>query len=69
MVREIKAEIIELITNLTFARNLSSSIIIAIFGICGLAELQSQNMLLTQQNSITNVSNSSSTKIIVDRQQ
>jgi len=66
MLRELKAEIVELITNLTFARNLSLSMVIAAFSLVGLAELQSQNTLLTQQNSITNVSNSS-TKLIIDR--
>jgi len=68
MLHEVKAEIIELLTNLTFARNLSLSMAIAILSLCGLAELQNQNTQLTQQNSITNVSNSSSTKVIIDRQ-
>ncbi|MEL6929749.1 MAG: hypothetical protein AAFO95_14060 [Cyanobacteria bacterium J06600_6] len=66
MLREVKVEIIELITNLTFARNLSLSMAVTIFSLCGLAELQSQKTLLTQQNSITHVSNSSSTKVIIE---
>ncbi|MEL6579619.1 MAG: hypothetical protein AAFQ14_07705 [Cyanobacteria bacterium J06621_12] len=66
MWREVKAEIIELGSNLIFARNLSFTIIIAIAGLYGLAELQSQDTSLTQTNSITNLSNSSSTKIIVE---
>ena len=69
MLREVKAEIRILATNLTFARNLSLSMVVTIFSLYGLAELQSQNISLTQQNSITNVSNSSSTKVIMDRHQ
>ena len=65
MWREVKEEIVELVTNFTFARNLSLSIIVASYGLCGQAELQSQSRL-TQQNSITNVSNSS-TKVIINR--
>ena len=65
MLREVTAEIMKLVTNLTFARNLSLTTVVAIASLCGLAELQSQNIQLTQQTSITNISNSSSIKIIV----
>ena len=69
MLHEVKGEIVELATNLTFARNLSLSVVAIVFGLYGLAELQSQDLLLTQQNSVTNISNSSSPKLIIDRQQ
>jgi hypothetical protein len=45
ILREVKAEIIELITNLTFVRNLSLTMMIAIASLYGLAELQSQRLL------------------------
>ena len=66
MLREVKAEIAALVMNLTFARNLSLTMIIAIAGLWGLAELQSQNVLLNEHNFITHVSNSSSTRVIVE---
>ena len=66
MLREVKAEIRELATNLTFARNLSLTMVAIVLSLSGLAELQGQNTALTQRNSITNVSNSS-TKVIIDR--
>lgn len=66
MLYEIKTEIIKLGCNFTFSRNLLLTIVVVIFMLCGLAELQSQNNQLTEQNLITNVSNSS-TKVIVER--
>lgn len=67
MLREVKTEIVDLITNLTFARNLSLTMILAISCLWGLAELESQNTQLTSQTSITHLSNSSSTKVIMQR--
>ncbi|MEO1802095.1 MAG: hypothetical protein AAFR62_17030 [Cyanobacteria bacterium J06629_2] len=66
MWREIKAEIVELRSNLTFALNLSLLAVITTASLHGLAELQSQNIPLTQNNSVTNVSGSSSTRFIVE---
>lgn len=66
MWREVKTEIIELKSNLTFARNLSLTLMIAIASFYGLAELQSRDTSLTQNNLITNLSSSSSTKVIVE---
>jgi hypothetical protein len=63
ILREVKAEIIELITNLTFARNLSLTMMIAIASLYGLAELQSQNAqfklanFATANKGIANITN------------
>ena len=66
MLHEVKTEIIKLGRNFAFARNLSLTMLITTSALCGLAELQSQNPQLTEQNLITNLSNSS-TKVIIDR--
>jgi|GEM_PF-5307192 len=68
MLHEVKSEIVELVTNLAFARNLSLSMVAIVFGLHGLAELQGQDLLLTQPNLVTNVSNSSAPKLIIDRE-
>jgi hypothetical protein len=59
MLREVKAEIIELITNFTFARNLSLTMIVAIASLYGLAELQSQTAQL-------NISHFTTAKVIIN---
>jgi hypothetical protein len=61
ILREVKAEIIKLITNLTFVRNLSLTMMIAIASLYGLAELQSQNAQLKLANFAT-------AKVIINRQ-
>ena len=67
MLHEIKTEIVQLGCNFTFARNLSLTMVVVVFSLCGLADLQGQSDRLTEQNSITNMSNSSATKVIVER--
>lgn len=64
MLSEIKAEIIQLASNTTFARNLTLTFIVAIAGLCSLAELQSQNTQAAEQAAIIFQPNSS--KIIID---
>ena len=66
MWRAVITESIELRTNSTFVRNLFLSTILSIFGVYGLAELQNQTFVATQQTSIANISSSSSTKIAID---
>jgi hypothetical protein len=61
MLREVKAEIIELITNLTFVRNLSLTMMITIASLYGLAELKSKNAQLKLANFAT-------AKVIINRQ-
>jgi hypothetical protein len=58
MLREVKVEIVELITNLAFARNLSLTMMIAIAILLGLAKLRSECPQL-------NISNSDSSKVII----
>lgn len=60
MLHEVKAEIIALITNLTFVRNLSLTMMIAIASLYGLAELQSKNAQLKLTNFAT-------AKVIINR--
>jgi hypothetical protein len=60
MLREVKVEIVELITNLAFARNLSLTMIMAIAILFGLAKLRNECPQL-------NISNSASTKVIILR--
>jgi hypothetical protein len=67
MFYELKAEIMALVKNLIFARNLSLTVIIAIAILGGLAKLKSEAAQLTEQTSILNISNASSTKIIILR--
>ncbi|MEL6494086.1 MAG: hypothetical protein AAFQ41_03055 [Cyanobacteria bacterium J06623_7] len=67
MLQEVKIELVKLGANLAFARNLTLTFATASLILCGLAELQSQSNLLTERNSITDMSNSSSTKVIVER--
>lgn len=64
MLSEIKAEIIQLASNTTFARNLTLTFIVAIAGLCSLAELQSQNTQAAAKAAIIFQPNSS--KIIID---
>ncbi len=68
MLKEITAEAFKLTKDFTFIRNLSLTSILAISCLCSLSELQSQNTRVSEQASITNISNSSSIKIIVERQ-
>jgi hypothetical protein len=58
MLREVKVEIVELITNLNFARNLSLTMMMAIAILFGLAKLRSECPQL-------NISNSDSSKVII----
>ena len=67
MLSEVRTEIIELAGNKIFTRNLSLTFIIAIAALFSLADLQSHKTQLTEQTSITNISHSSSIKIIVGR--
>ena len=67
MLNEVRAEIITLSSNLAFTRNLSLTLIIVLAGLFGLAELESHNTKVSEQASITNISRSSTTKIIVGR--
>ncbi len=67
MLSEVRTEIIELAGNKIFTRNLSLTFIVAIAALFSLADLQSNKTQLTEQTSITNISDSSSIKIIVGR--
>lgn len=67
MFNEVKAEITDLVHDLVFVRNLSLTLLAAIAIFSSLAELQSQNSSISDRQSIVNVSNSSSMKIIVRR--
>lgn len=67
MLSEVRTEIIELVGNKIFTRNLSLTFIVAIAALFSLADLQSNKTQLTEQTSITNISDSSSIKIIVGR--
>jgi hypothetical protein len=58
MLREVKVEIVELITNLNFARNLSLTMMMAIAILFGLAKLRSECPHL-------NISNLDSSKVII----
>jgi len=60
MLREVKVEMVELITNLAFARNLSLTMIMEIAILFGLAKLRNECPKL-------NISNSASTKVIIHR--
>lgn len=66
MFNEVKAEITDLVGNAVFVRNLSITLLVAIAIFSGLAELQSQSSISDRQ-SIVNISNSSSMKIVVRR--
>jgi hypothetical protein len=65
MLHEVKAEIMILIKNLIFARNLSLTLMIAIASLWGLAKLKSEAAQLTEQTPIVNISNTSATKVII----
>ena len=65
MLLEVKTEIVQLILDKTFRRNLSLVFLSAIACYSGLAELHSQTNSLSDRTSITNVSRSSQTKIIM----
>ena len=65
MFSEVKAEIIELVSNVVFVRNLSLTFAIAIAICSGLAELQSQNSVSGDRQSMVNISHSSSLKIVM----
>lgn len=67
MLYEVRTEIIKLGRNFAFARNLSLTMLVTTSMFYGLAELQGQNSLLSERNSITKVSDYSSIKVIVDR--
>ena len=67
MFDEVKAEITELASNTVFVRNLSLTFVLAIAISCGLSQLQSQDLSLSDRQSLTSISNSSSLKIIVRR--
>jgi hypothetical protein len=67
MFYELKTEIMALVKNLIFARNLSLTLIIAIAIVCGLAKLKGEASQLTEQTPILNISNASSTKVIILR--
>ena len=67
----------ELITNLTFVRNLSLTMMIAIASLYGLAELQSQRLLRQKtteptltvgQNAQLKLANFATAKVIINRQ-
>ena len=66
MFNEVKAEITNLVSDTVFVRNLSITLFAAIFISWGLAELQNQSSISDRQ-SIVNISNSSSMKIVVKR--
>jgi len=66
MLQDVMAEILQLKKDSTFIRNLSVTFLFAIACLFSLSEMQSQKTETTQQVLITNVSNSASTKIIVD---
>ena len=66
MFNEVKAEISELVHDVVFVRNLSVTLLAAIAIFSGLAELQSQS-LISDRQSIVNISNSSSMNIVVKR--
>ncbi len=65
MLSDVRAEIIELAGNKIFARNLLLTLIVAIAIVLSLADLQSQKTQITEQTLITNMSDSSSIKIIM----
>lgn len=67
MFYELKAEIMALVKNLIFARNLSLTVIMAIAILCGLAKLKSEASPLTEHTPILNISHASSTKVIIPR--
>ena len=67
MLSEVRAEIIKHAGNKIFTRNLSLTFIVAIAALFSLADLESHKTQLTEQASITNISRSSSIKIIVGR--
>ncbi|MEM7759583.1 MAG: hypothetical protein AAF298_15870 [Cyanobacteria bacterium P01_A01_bin.40] len=67
MLSEVKAEIINLIGNKTFSRNLSLTLLVAIAILSTLADLQSQKTQLAEQMSIISISQSNTMKIIVER--
>ena len=67
MFNEVKAEITNLVHDLVFVRNLSLTLFAAIAIFSGLAELQSDNSSISDRQSIVNISNFSSTKIVVRR--
>ncbi|MEM8677569.1 MAG: hypothetical protein AAGF83_27475 [Cyanobacteria bacterium P01_G01_bin.67] len=67
MLSEVKAEIIKLIGNKTFSRNLSLTLLVAIAILSTLADLQSQKTQLAEQMSIISISRSNTMKIIVER--
>ncbi|MEM7590283.1 MAG: hypothetical protein AAF383_01960 [Cyanobacteria bacterium P01_A01_bin.83] len=68
MFNEVKAEIIELIGNKIFARNLSLTLIMAVLSLYTLADLQSQETQVSEKTSIINISHPSALKIMVERQ-
>ncbi|MEM8719277.1 MAG: hypothetical protein AAGE84_08200 [Cyanobacteria bacterium P01_G01_bin.39] len=67
MFNEVKVEIIELIGNKIFARNLSLTLIMAVFSLYTLADLQSQKTQVADKASITSISRPNVLKIIVER--
>lgn len=66
MLSEVKAEIIKLIGNRTFSRNLSLTLIIAITTLVTLADLQSQKTQVAEQTSIFSIYRPNLMKIIVE---
>ena len=65
MWRAVITETIELATDSTFVRNLSLSAIVLMAGLCELAKLQNQTVGLAQQTPITNLSSSSSIRVVI----
>ena len=65
MLNEVKAEIIKLIGNRTFSRNLSLTLIMAITTLVALADLQSQKTQIAEQTSIFSISRPNIMRIIV----
>ena len=65
MWNEIKAEIIQLIANKVFTKNLALVSLVAIAGMCSLADLQSKHLSAAEPTLRANVFYSSSGKIIL----
>ena len=66
LLNQLTAEMIKLRQDLTFVRNLSLTGLLAIACLCCLSDLQRHNTGVTNRASITNISNSTSFKLIVE---
>ena len=65
MLSEVKAEVMELIGNRTFSRNLSCTLILAIVTLFTLADLQGRKTEVAEQASIFSISRPNTLKIIM----